>query len=248
MPAEDRFALAVLSLVGSLDGNLAIIKTDSDVTDKNATDRLNAQVELWFPSVNDIPAPGERCQLDVNTQMIGSFQATLEREPNESVECYDYCYAVVVIQPRNDSLRLSCRHSFPAVLDFLERRTTSLLKEESHNRLKLREQLLQDLRVIFNFCYEDPLRVWCTSVVVDCCLNITKRLWKMVLRLDARDEGLALLKLLSMEISASLSDGDFDLNAVGLRVNNDQYSFCELIRDHEVVRLIAEFICYVAGD
>lgn len=249
LPAEDRFALGVLSLVNFVDVNLVIIKTDSDATDKSVADSLNAQVQQWFASVNELPAPGELCKLDVKTQMIGSFQVTLEREPNESVECYDYCYAALIIQPRDESIRLSCRRSFDAVLDHLEKRIPVALEEECLVQARWREQLLFDLRAVLEFCRNDPLKVWCKPAVIDCDLSITKRLWHLCLRLRAREEGLALLKLLSSEIPVKPNEDEFELGAVGLRFNNGQvYSFCELIRDHDIVRLIAEFVCNVAGN
>lgn len=136
---------------------------------------------------------------------------------------------VLVIWPKEESFRISCSFGLNSVLDRMENSlnlSIPKLKED------VRQSLTQDLKNLISFGCIEPLKLWARSGMEKG--EFTLRLLRLCIRLEAREEGLALLKLLSSDFAEDSQDG----------IGNDTENF-EGIKTEQVALAIAEFQCLV---
>ena len=133
--------------------------------------------------------------------------------------------SVLVIWPRQKSSSIYCRYGLPSLLDRIEREAT---------RDKLEE--------IISFCCVEPQLAWkyvrdplrCNDELLLKKGELTTRLVRLCINLQAREEGLDLLKILG---DSFRSNSQFN--------SSETY---EGIQNEQVAKAIADFVSQIAGN
>ena len=143
--------------------------------------------------------------LDVKEQYVGPNCNLLTSSENNSdktrevpnderyektIEKNYFYHGVLTIWPRHQSFDFYCLYDFESLLDRME---TSSLKSD----LDIHVNVTEDLRKIISYCSSDPDLVWNNWAARMKSGELTARLLRLCTVLNAREEGLALLKVLA---------------------------------------------------
>jgi hypothetical protein len=120
-----------------------------------------------------------------------------------------------------------CRYGLRSLLQELEFKSSTRWLKESVRKAT------EDLRAVISVCSSDPWHMWKQTGLGKG--KLTERLLRLCIDLGAREEGLALIKLLGT---------DFSLPQEG--TSNIQENF-EGIQSEKVAKAIVEFECRVSG-
>lgn len=143
-------------------------------------------------------------------------------ETTTSEECIKHF--ILVIWPKHQTFRLYCRYGLHSLLESIEVKSSSRwLKENT-------QKAIEDLRKLISFCCSDPQNMW--NQTQSRKGELTERLLRLCVDLRAREEGLALLKILGAQFRMPQE-----------RTSNLQ----EGIETKQVAEMIAEFECRVTG-
>ena len=206
---------------------------DSDDEETRMRNEDCTRISHWINS-NDIECSLD-LELDWENQCVGSIRNLLTSsgiEPYDtsvSINYYDetpiykrhYRHAILVIWPKNETLKMYWRYGLSSLLDRMGVSLNSTRRGEEDAR----KIVTQNLSEIISFCSEDPAKVWMKSAQKKG--ELTLKLLLLCITLQAREEGLALLKILGSDFGSQSFEG----------IQNDQ-----------VAQAIAEFECYVTGN
>ena len=170
------------------------------------------KISRWIDS-NDAKINLNVVEFDWEKQCVGPIGNLLKLEQNYRT--------ILVIWPKHESLKMYCRHGLDSFLDrMIISLNWSCLCEQQNSR----EKAVEKLDNIISFCCDHPTQVWTDTKNGDLALKMLR----LCTSLGAREEGLALLKVLgSGPPSCSTFEG---------------------IQTEHVARAIAEFECHVAGN
>ena len=157
--------------------------------------------------------------------------STDERDEMDINKQFFY-HGVLMIWPKHQTTDFYCRYGLESLLDRME----TLLKA-SNNLEEIREDMIEDLKNIISHCCTEPALVWnkWTAPAMEDG-ELTLRLLRLCTALNAREEGLALLKVLGEDFAKKPKETDFPRNET-----------FEGIQNEEVAEAIAEFECKVTG-
>lgn len=188
----DRQMAHILQSIDFIDVHLAIVSRFQNP--QRAYDGLH--VAQWFYSSLSIPQ-FQQCYLDMTNQLLGQLEANLISNINmEPIPRH----AVIVIQPRHQSIRRCCTFQFDAMLDYLESRISS----DGDSKI-LRMRSVASLGQTISYCREEPMKVW--DVSADTAAERTLRLLKLGRDLKAEKESLSLIELLAQDFIKSPVEG-----------------------------------------
>ena len=139
-------------------------------------------------------------------------EADEEKVNEEEVRQHFYVTPVLFVWPKSQSVRNYCKYGFDALLD----------------RLENRQDALEELRQVLSFIRESPAQVWRDPDSGGA--DRAERLFRLCIKFEAKEEGLDLLDLLSVEFSSGGTQKTF-----------------EGIRDDKVAQAVADFECQVGG-
>ena len=174
---------------------------------------------------SNLPIELPELKVDYKSQLIGNSKKFLnpedpvreEEEGNEATTSERwYHQAVLIVWPKNNTNRFYFKFNFDSMLSRLEGKAFS----RSTNLLPSKEESIEHLRKLLDFCNFEPRRTWRQRDVDSSSEDKALRLLKLCTHLNAKAEGLLLLDMVAKE---------------------------EGIRDEQVAEAIAEFECRVAG-
>ena len=248
LQGEDRKLAHILQCSSFLEVHLALVKTtittESHISNKctdynhgKIREKQNSKISKWIDSNNT------KINLDVEfdweKQCVGPIGNLLKPNGNRpdkesTVLCKGGCvtpicqkqyhFSILVIWPKHESLKIYCRHGLDSFLDHME-----ISLNSSRGQQDAREKAVQDLRKIISFCCEQPVKVWTKPDAKKG--KLTLKLLRLCTSLGAREEGLALLKILGSDFHP----------------HNGSTETFEGIQNGNVARAIVEFECDVAG-
>jgi hypothetical protein len=255
---KDRDAAQLFQCCGFLDVHLAVVtetvttirvvpNSKTDWCDCHAYKKVKSsnKISRWLDS-EDI---SRKLRIDINwkEQCVGPSRK-LPTKSSKKIDskdrhytCGEECYGsgdttanekyiqhfIMVIWPKRESFRMYCRYGLHALLEKMEfKSSTRWLKERV-------QKATGDLRKVISFCSSDPWHMWNQTGFGKG--EVAERLLRLCIDFRAREEGLALLKLLSE---------DFPLPQEG--TSNIQETF-EGIKSEQVAKAIVEFECRVSG-
>ena len=157
------------------------------------------------------------------------IQESDSTSPSTTVKRFSY-RSVLVIWPKDHSVGIYCRYGLPSLIS----RMGNLLASTSHWQEEERQAVTQDLHQLIYFCCAQPKVVW-TNLEMQKG-ELTWKLLNFCVALRAREEGLALLEVLST---------DFEEDCQEL-VEIDTIVF-EGIQNEQVAEAIAKFQCQISG-
>lgn len=131
---------------------------------------------------------------------------------------------VLVIWPKHESFRISCSFGLNSVVDRMEYSLNLSIPKVKND---VRNIVTQDLKTLISYGCVEPRLLWSRSGMEKG--EFTSRLLRLCIRLEAREEGLALLKLLGLDFAE-------DSQGVGNATEN-----FEGIQTEQVAMAIAEF-------
>ena len=248
LQGEDRKLAHILQCSSFLEVHLALVKTtittESHISNKctdynhgKIREKQNSKISKWMDS-NDTKINLD-VEFDWEKQCVGPIGNLLKQNGNRpdkesTVLCKGGCvtpicqkqyhFSILVIWPKHESLKIYCRHGLDSFLDHME-----ISLNSSRGQQDAREKAVQDLRKIISFCCEQPVKVWTKPDAKKG--KLTLKLLRLCTSLGAREEGLALLKILGSDFHPH--DG-----------STETY---EGIQNQRVARAIVEFECDVAG-
>ncbi len=240
---KDRDLATLLQNCVFLDVHLAMVTSNilrNGYYGRSSINELkSAEVSRWIDS-NDAIRNLTMNRLHWKKQRVGSnrnFLATcrLSRDGFNSdtkksygvvMRQHDFYHCILVIWPKHQSIEIYCRYGPHSLLSRME----SLLCNE-----KDRQQVIRDLGEIISFCCAEPLKVWkANPPKTERKGEFTLKLLHLCITLRAREEGLALLKMLGADFATSNS-------------KRQQTTTYEGIQNEDVAKAIAEFECEVTG-
>lgn len=212
----------ILQSIDFLDVHLAVIIHDSKSTAK--AKNLFFQISQWIYSSISVPQL-KRYSLDSTKQLIGKLESHLFSGVNSKRK---FCYPVIVIQPRHQSILRCCASQFDLMLDHLESRLSS----DGSSRL-MRLQSSRSLGHTIDYCRSKPLNVW--DVADAEAAERTRRLLKICQDLQAQKEGLCLLKLIGQDVPKMVG-------------KDPPHMFYEGVRNETVARSIVDMLFHAGGN
>ena len=244
LQGADQDLAYLLKYCSFLEVHLAMVKTtiatESHVSNKCADynhgqfrETQITKISRWIDS-NDAKISLD-VEFDWEKQCVGPIGSLLKpngNRPDEesAVFCKGGCVApnrqkhyhntILVIWPKRETLKMYCRHGLDS---FLNRMTISLNSCYLCRLQDAREKAVKDLRKIISFCCDQPIQVWTKPTAKKG--ELTLKLLRLCTFLRAREEGLALLKILGTDFGPKF----------------------EGIQNGNVARAIVEFECDVAG-
>ena len=142
---------------------------------------------------------------------------------------------ILVIWPKHQTFQMYCRYGIHSLLDRMERKLGSASSSQAGN---VRQEIVRELQKIISFCCTEPRKAWSEEWEEwdedddKKKGKLTLRLLRLCTALRAREEGLALLKILGSDIDS-----------------NDHYNqICfEGVQNECVAQAIVEFECKITG-
>ena len=174
-----------------------------DYNDEGIKETSEYKFSRWIDSTG--VGRNLRIELDVKEQYVGpncNLLTSSETNPDKTKkvptdERYEktikknyFYHGVLTIWPRHQSFDFYCLYDFESLLDRME---TSSLKSD----LDIHVNVTEDLRKIISYCSSDPDLVWNNWAARMKSGELTARLLRLCTVLNAREEGLALLKVLA---------------------------------------------------
>lgn len=204
----------------------------------NWTDRT-FQIARWIGSRNSLPLLKE-LSFDARTQLVGNISRiqNVAKGPDGALNHVLYYHAVLVIQPRFQSILNGCRHQFEDVLKHMEIQLLHIMKFDQ--RPIAQHQLLDTLRQVISFCWAEPLLTWMNP---DPATNDrSRRLLKICIQLRAKKDGLDFLKLLATKFKLNRMKTSQDVSKSAL-----PDMFTEGIRNEKAAKAVADFVTRISG-
>ncbi|XP_057372232.1 uncharacterized protein LOC130693129 [Daphnia carinata] len=214
LKGRDRLTASLLRSVNFVDLHLASVRhrmkplaTTISNMDNPLLQRIvkkeEHRTECWVSSQTDGPLAYQGLEIDFDSEVVYPLFSRLQinwddTEPRNStnheeespLEC-TYCQALLVVWPKTSTIDLACRSGFMGVLDLLECLARKLPAEE----------FLFLLGKTVTFCCANPHLVWCPSrKFFSPAGQVTYRLLQLCIDLDAIDQGLILLTLITNDL------------------------------------------------
>ena len=246
LQGRDLLTACIFQSITFLDVHLAVV---SQVVDGDSDYCINWEencdwtqrsfkVVRWIDSKNGLQL-SEELELDARTQLLGEVTRILSVangplvNPNQVV----YYHAVLIIQPRLQTVLSVCRSRLDNVLEFLNCRVSQLQKE-SNLRPSFRNQIISELHQVVTFCATEPSLAWMDpSPTVE---TRSKHLLNLCLHLRAKEQGLCLLQSLGAKCISKPKEEPPNVSIPSIYV--------EGIRNEEVAQAIARFEFQLGGN
>ena len=141
---------------------------------------------------------------------------------------------ILVIWPKIQSFQMYCRYDLHSLLNSLEKTLSSASTKESEEAERDMQIVNKDFKKIIALCCSEPEKIWGEWVEKDNQKgDLTSRLLRFCIALRAREEGLAIVKVLGVDFEA-------------------ESKFCKFkpfegIKSVKVAKAIAEFECQITG-
>ena len=240
---KDKDLAHLLQNCHFLDVHLAMVKCNFfHYSSSNVNELKSAEASRWVDS-NDVVRNLNLKKLNWKNQRVGSnrnFLATYRqlRENSQTTKNYgfvmrqnDFYHCILVIWPKHQSVNMYCRYGIHSLLDRLESSLRSSHKWTEEDRKEIQE----DLGKIISFCCAEPHQVWKRNAPPTKRKGeFTLRLLRLCTALRAREEGLALLKMLGTDFPSSK--------------NEKSVRIFEGIQSEQVAQAIVDFECQITGN
>lgn len=198
------------------------------------------QICRWIGSSNSLPLSNQLV-LNARTQLTGEIRHIHYAASGSDTKVKYYHY-VLVIQPRHQAVNHACRYELDALLGYLK---SQLLREKTstvYDPLQYVRQQKQILKQVISFCRDTPgLLSW-----ADPWSARNERftcLLEMCTKMQAKEEGLQLLEILSEEIGSSPEN---TINEQSNLLTEDPEE--SLKNKVKMTGAIAEFVCKASGN
>lgn len=213
------------------------IKSNDESNSVSKKDRL-ITVSSWKDSENI--STDYNIKLNPDHQCVGPIRNLLtldkpdrleviflgDEKCENQIEEQNFFRRVLVIWPKEESFRISCSFGLNSLLDRMEISLNLALPESIDD---VRQNVTRDLKNVIVLGSADPRMLWVRAGMEKG--ELTLRLLRMCIRLEAREEGLALLKLLGL---------DFSEDQKGIGNNSENF---EGIQNEQVALAISKFQC-----
>lgn len=240
---RDLLLARLFQSISFLDVHIAVVSQlvdnnqDHFIDWENHSDWKDRTVKIiqWIGWENSLPLSKE-LELDARTRLVGNISRiqSAANGPDNAVNQVIYCHAVLVIQPRYQSIIHACRLQLSDVLTRMEIQL-SVIKESDHHPVA-RQQLISTLKHVISFCWDSPLLTWMDSCPAT--EDRSRRLLKLCVNLNAVSEGLDLLNLLGTRHALNTKKPE----ACGLPDMN-----IEGIRNDKVAKAVADLASEICG-
>ncbi len=199
---------------------------DSTDVARNLSVKLDLKEQHVGPNRNLLTANGAKPDKKKDVQVDERYEMTIEKQY--------FFHGVLMIWPKKQSSDFYCSYGLDSLLDRME----ALMKTvRSNQEGDFREDITEDLQKVIAYCCTEPFLVWNKwAVPAMADGELTFRLLRLCSALNAREEGLALLKVLGEDFAKKPK-------IVGL-LRNETF---EGIQNEKVAKAIAEFECQVTG-
>ncbi|XP_032780213.2 uncharacterized protein LOC116918583 isoform X2 [Daphnia magna] len=250
LKGRDRLTASLLRSVNFVDLHLASVRhrmkpptSTISNTDNPLLQRVlkkeEYRTECWVSSHTDAPLAYQGLEIDFDSEVVYPLFSRLQtnwddtesrnstnHEEESSLDCI-YCQAFLVVWPKTSTIDLACRSGFMGALDLLECLARTLPAEE----------VLFVLGRTMTFCCANPQLVWCPSRKPSSPAGqVTYRLLQLCIDLDAIDQGLILLNLITDDLqtvrSKMLAKDQHDIATAeieGLQTNEIAVTLAKLI-------------------
>ncbi|KAI9561443.1 hypothetical protein GHT06_012400 [Daphnia sinensis] len=215
LKGRDRLTASLLRSVNFVDLHLASVRyrtkplastisnMDNPLLQREAK-KEEYRTECWVSSHTDGPLAYHGLEIDFDSDTVvyplfsrlqtnwddTESRNSTNHEEESSLECI-YCQALLVVWPKTSTIDLACRSGFMGALDLLECLARTLPAEE----------VLFVLGRTMTFCCANPQLVWCPNRKLSSPAGqVTYRLLQLCIDLDAIDQGLILLNLITDDL------------------------------------------------
>ena len=159
---------------------------------------------------------------DMFTLLLSGGSGEVEEDQDFVERTQYFDHFVLVIWPKQQSFQMYCRYGVHSLLDDMENALNSATAEEKD---RVYQDVTRDLQKVVSCCLEDPNVAWKKWGHDEKRNDITCRLLRLCVALQAREEGLSILDWLG------LTDQIFSKT-----------------KDEEIARAIANLVCQITGN
>ena len=200
---EDQLVARLLQSQPFLDVHLAVVTIVKSSKLNNSTEQQSTMsFEIaHLIDCNNKPLHFKGTKINYFQQMVGnpslSLKAVKVQVDGDQMKRY-YNHPALVIWPKQETDAIYCKYGLLSLLQSIETKLGSSSKLSILRHVPNRVDLIEDLRFALEYCQKQPLVTLVGSIPNGRGKSETiLRLLKLCIRLQAREEGLSLLELLS---------------------------------------------------
>ena len=203
---KDRQIVHILQSIDFLDVHLAtVIDSKANIPSRNFRPRNSNETSTFLPQIvqwlhSDSSVPQFKNYRLTCRELVGDLKSNWISD-DDWKKRYPDTYAVIVIQPRHQSIRRCCDSQFDVALSYLESRLTSGANSET-----MRLHSLKCLGCVLQFCQEEPFKVW--DVPEPKATERTLRLLNICHRLKAEEETRFFIEILGQDFKKPSTDNN----------------------------------------
>ena len=201
---KDRQIVHILQSIDFLDVHLAtVIDSKANIPSRNFRPRNSNETSTFLPQIvqwlhSDSSVPQFKNYRLTCRELVGDLKSNWISD-DDWKKRYPDTYAVIVIQPRHQSIRRCCDSQFDVALSYLESRLTSGANSET-----MRLHSLKCLGCVLQFCQEEPFKVW--EVPEPKATERTLRLLNICHHLNAEMETRFFIEILGQDFKKPSTD------------------------------------------